>query len=184
MPEPISAWNLSPSPPPPKKGKRLTGGALAALVATVVALTSSQLTEPSEGYSGKAYWDKYGKVWTQCFGETADVDPSVVYSEKECAVKLRARMAKDFTPALLKCVPDFAIPDYKFAFGALLDGAYNAGPAAACRSPMAREFNAGNWTLGCAKFQGWYETAKGVKVVGLVNRRRKELKFCMTGKTR
>lgn len=182
MPEPVSAANLSPSPPPPNK--RLQGGPLAALIATVVALTSATLTEPNEGYSGKAYWDKYGKVWTQCFGETAGVDPSVIYSKKDCAVKLRARMARDFAPALIKCVPDFAVPERKFAFGALLDGSYNAGPAAACKSPMAKAFNAGNWTQGCTKFVGWYETAGGVRLPGLVRRRAEESKFCMTGKIR
>lgn len=172
---------LSPMPPP-KGNKRLTGTALTALVASVVAATSMVLTEPNEGYSGKAYWDRYGKVWTQCFGDTANVDPSIIYSKSECAVKLRARMAKDFAPDLLKCVPDFAVPGHQLAFGALLDASYNAGPSAACRSPMAREFNAGNWAAGCTRFKGWYVTSGGVKLPGLVRRRAEEATFCMTGK--
>jgi len=173
---------MASNPLPAKGSKRLTGAALTAFIALVVAATSSTLTESNEGYSGKAYWDRYGKVWTQCFGETAGVRPDLIYSKTECAVKLRARMAKDFAPVIVRCVPDFADPAHKWAFGASIDASYNAGPAAFCKSRMAKAFNAGQWLDGCRSFVGWYETAGGVKLAGLVRRRREEMTYCMTGR--
>jgi lysozyme len=176
----VSAMNLSPVPAP-KGNKRLKGSALIAFIAATVALVAPVLTEPNEGYRGKVYLDP-AKILTQCFGETRDIDPSRIYSKDQCAAKLRVRMAKDYAAPLIACVPDFADPRYQWAFGASIDASYNAGPAAVCRSPMAKAFNAGDWSTGCSKFVGWYETAKGVRYPGLVRRRREEASFCLTGR--
>lgn len=58
---------------------------------------------------------------------------------------------------------------------ALLDAAFNAGPAAVCNSPMLAKMNAGDIKGGCEAFANWYVTTKnnGVRrvVPGLVNRR-------------
>jgi len=160
--------------------RRLKGPALAALIASVVAAAAPVLTEPNEGYRGKAYRDP-ARYLTQCYGER-QVDPSTVYSQSQCATKLRLRMARDFGPGLVRCVPDLANPAYKLAFGALLDSAYNAGVGGACGSPMAREFRAGRWSDGCRVFVGWRETARGTRYTGLVRRRREEAVYCLTGK--
>lgn len=176
-----------PAQPAQPQGKRLQGPALAAFIVATVAAVSPVLTEPNEGYRGKAYLDP-AKILTQCYGETRDIDPSVIYSQTQCAAKLRARMAKDYAPALIKCVPDFADPAYRLAFGAAIDASYNAGPVAVCKSPMAQAFNAGRWSEGCFRFSGWYTTAKnrvtGVRVEypGLVRRREEEVSYCLTGK--
>ncbi|WP_260927327.1 glycoside hydrolase family protein [Novosphingobium sp. 9] len=163
-------------------GKKLTGAALTAFTAATVALVAPVLTEPNEGYSGPVYKDPAGYL-TQCYGER-QVDPSVIYSKSACATKLRARMAKDYGPAIVKCVPDFTAPAHQLAYGASIDVSYNAGPAAFCRSPMAKAFNAGRWTAGCKAFPGWYVTSRGVRYPGLVRRRGEEQSFCLTGKQR
>jgi hypothetical protein len=97
---------------------------------------------------------------------------------------LRARMARDYAPHLLQCVPAFVDIDRRFAFGALLDASYNAGWAAACKSRMAVSFRAGDWAQGCAGFKGWYVTARkrttGQRIMlkGLVRRRDAEAATC------
>jgi lysozyme len=159
---------------------RLKGAALAALITATVLAVAPILTQPNEGYRGAAYRDPAGYL-TQCYGER-QVDPSVIYSKNQCAVKLRIRMAKDYAPAIIACVPDFANPAHALAFGAAIDASYNAGPGAVCKSPFARAFSRGNWVAGCSLFPGWRDTARGVKYPGLVRRRSEERAYCLTGK--
>lgn len=176
MPEPISK-------PPEQQPGRLKGPALAMLIAAVVALVAPG-TEQFEGKRNRPYYDP-AHILTVCYGETEGIEDRI-YSNDECAKKLRERMARDYAPKIIACVPDFADPRYKNQFGAALDASYNAGPAAVCRSRMARDFNAGRWTQGCNGFPGWYTTAKvrGKPTVlpGLVKRRVAEQKFCLTGR--
>lgn len=152
------------------------------VIAAAVVIAAG-IAQEFEGYRGAVYLDP-AHILTQCYGETQDIDPSVIYSEEQCAAKLRARMAKDYAPALLACVPQFNDPRYARAFGALLDASYNAGTAAACRSPMAQHFRLGDIQRGCNAFPGWYVTAKNrktgerVKLRGLVRRREYERDVC------
>lgn len=166
---------------PGERGRgRLKGPALAAFIIGVVGTVSAVLTQPHEGFRGKVYRDPAGYL-TQCYGER-QVDPSIIYSKSQCAEKLRVRMARDYAPPIIACVPDFADPRYRWAFGAALDASYNAGPAAVCKSRMARAFNAGKWAEGCNAFRGWYVTSRGVKYPGLVRRRNEEADYCATGR--
>jgi len=173
--------NLAPDTTKPK-GNRLTGAALVALVVGTVAMVAPT-TESEEGKANRAYYDP-AHILTVCYGETQGIEDRV-YSDDECAARLRMRMARDYAPKLIGCVPDFADPRRQRAFAATLDAAYNAGPAAACRSPMARAFNAGRWAQGCGAFPGWYVTARvngrPTTLPGLVRRRREEAHFCLTG---
>ena len=163
------------------RGKRLTGAALVALIATSVAAASVNLTIPNEGEVHRVYPDPAG-IPTFCIGETKNPDPAHIYAHTECMALLRVRMRRDFAAAIVKCVPDFADPANHWAFEATIDAAYNAGPAAVCRSAMARAFNAGDWPTGCRSFPGWYETARGRRYPGLVRRRREEAEYCLTGR--
>jgi lysozyme len=132
------------------------GAAIAAAV-----LVAAPLAAQFEGYSAKVYKDPAG-IPTYCYGETelARHDPSHIYAKSECMALLRARMARDYAPHLLQCVPGVRRYRPRFAFGALLDASYNAGWAAACKSRMAVSFRAGDWAQGCAGFKGWYVTAR------------------------
>lgn len=160
---------------------RFVGAAILAAVAVAV-----PLAQDHEGYRGKAYLDPV-KVLTQCYGETRDVDPSRIYSKGECAAKLRTRMARDYAPALVQCMPGLAGADWKRhtnVFGAMLDASYNTGPAPVCKrfGPLV---NAGRYWDACQLFPGWYTTAKnrvtGVRkeYPGLVRRRRDEKALCL-----
>lgn len=170
---------------------------IAAAIAAAVAV-AAPIAQRFEGYSGKAYLDP-ARILTQCYGETQDVDPSRIYSKDACAAKLRKRLAADYAPPIIACVPSFA--DHPAAFGAALDAAYNAGPTAVCHSPMARAFNRGDYKAGCLAFLHWYDSttysgkpltaarmrASGWRLVrgrwvkqlpGLVNRRKREAGVC------
>src|SRR5207248_1431316 len=72
---------------------------------------------------------------------------------------------------------------------ALVDAAYNAGPAAVCRSQMVAKMNAGDFTGGCKAFQGWFIRSDGQVRKGLVARRsgisgdkrKNEMQLCLEG---
>jgi lysozyme len=143
--------------------------AIAAAVALVIPVTAA-----FEGLRTKPYRDPTNTL-TVCYGETHL--PMRVYSADECGAMLRKRLAKDYAPQLLDCVP--ALINRPNPYAALLDFSYNAGVQAACRSRMARNFNLGRWPEGCAAFRGTYVTSKGVKLKGLVRRREAEAALCL-----
>lgn len=134
------------------------------------------LTAAFEGLRTAPYKDPAG-IATVCYGETEREMRQ--YTADECRVMLGARQAENYAPAVLKCVPPIALR--KEAFAASIDAAYNAGTTAFCRSPMAARFNAGDWKGGCNAFSGWYVTAKGKKLAGLVRRREAEKALCLRG---
>jgi lysozyme len=148
------------------------------------ALVCIPLTQASEGVRTKAYLDPV-KILTVCYGETQGIDPSKIYSTDECAVLLRKRLANDYAPRILACLPELNDERRINVFGALLDAAYNAGAVAVCNSRMARSIHAGDWKGACNGFYGWYTTARdrrtGVRIQlkGLVIRRGKEADLCM-----
>lgn len=148
-------------------------------------LVAAPLATQFEGYRGKAYLDP-AAILTVCYGETENVDPARIYSKNECAKKLRDRMARDYAPKVLACLPQLGTLDRRYVFGALLDASYNAGPAAVCKSRMAVSIRAGRWAEACNGFVGWYITAKnrktGVRTTlpGLVTRRKAEAATCLT----
>jgi lysozyme len=174
-------------------GKKIAAAIVAATIAATPVATSF------EGFSGKVYLDP-AHIPTQGYGETEDIDPTRIWTKDEGMARLRRRMAQDYAPPLIKCVPSFV--DHHNAFGAALDAAYNAGPRAVCRSPMARAFNRGDYPSGCAAFVHWYDSTSyrgpprpaatmrnnGWKLVGkrwvkqlagLVKRRKAESALCM-----
>lgn len=161
--------------------RRVPGTAMVvAAIAAAVAI-AAPFAEPREGLATRPYLDP-ARILTVCYGETEGVEARI-YSRDECAAKLRKRMARDYAPPVLACVPGLAEPRRRFAFAAAIDASYNAGPAAFCRSAMARQFNAGRWAQGCAAFRGWYVTARvkgrAVRLRGLVERREAEAKLCL-----
>jgi lysozyme len=145
-----------------------------ALIALAV-MIATPLTAKFEGLRTKPYPDPGNpKILTVCFGDTAV--PMRQYTPDECAVLLKARQARDYAPAVLKCVPGLAARTY--AFAASVDFAYNAGTAAFCKSPMAKAFKANDYKTGCAKFRGYYVRGGGKVLKGLVRRREAEASLC------
>jgi lysozyme len=144
-------------------------------IAAACALAIAALTANFEGLRTRPYHDPGDGRLTVCYGETEREMRN--YTPEECAMLLQARQERDYAPKVLKCVPGLA--DRRNAFAASIDAAYNAGVAAFCRSRMARAFNQGKWVEGCNGFVGWYETAKGKKLRGLVRRRAAERALCL-----
>lgn len=154
-------------------GKQKGGAAIAAALLIAVPLTAS-----FEGLRTRPYKDVTGTP-TVCYGDT-QVEMRV-YSADECGKLLRERMARDYAPKVLACLPQLTAPERKPVFAALIDASYNAGPRAVCRSPMAKAIRAGEWTIACYRFVGWYETSKGKWFRGLHRRRLAERDLCLKG---
>lgn len=129
-----------------------------------------------------------GHPLTYCQGLTS-VDGSVKEGQRftpaQCDKLLAKALPKYLTP-LQKCVTaDIPVK----SMGALVDAAYNAGPAAVCRSPMVKKMNAGDVAGGCRAFEGWYVRSDGQVRKGLVARRsgisgdkrKNEMQLCLDG---
>lgn len=109
-----------------------------------------------------------------CFGDTKVERRG--YTPDECSVLLVSRLASDYAPAVIKCVPGLA--DRPRQLAASLSLSYNIGTGAFCKSTAARRFNAGDWAGGCEAFTMW-SRAGGKEVRGLLNRRRAERALCL-----
>lgn len=199
--------------PPPAGGVSPPGGgvsppargtAIAVVIATAVAI-AAPIAERWEGYAAKPYLDP-ARIKTYCYGETdlAKLIAGHVYAKSECGKLLRERLARDYAPRILKCLPELAEPRRAYVFAALLDASYNAGPAAVCKSRMAIEIRRERWRSACDALPSWYvgATYRGSarpaaamraqgwrwtgtkwfkKFPGLVNRRNDERRVCLMG---
>lgn len=166
---------MASDPPRPSNAPAKATAAALAIAAAVAGVAS--FTASKEGEVHHAYRDAGGRhVATYCIGETQHVDWNKIYTHDECQTLFRKRLAADYAPKVLACVPGFI--DRPKPFQAALDASYNSGWGAFCRSPMSRAFNAGQWAKGCDAFLGWYTTAAGVKLRGLVMRREGERLLC------
>jgi len=170
---------------------------IAAGFSSVVALTASQLSAPSEGEVNTPYLD-VTHVRTVCYGQTDDNSSGTKvqdrkYSDEECVNMLGTELEakrKEIEP-LFKV----KLNDYQEA--AMLDFAFNAGVPALKQSSMLREFNNGNPEAACNSLLRWVfagscqagtpdcvKTPSGkymLKLQGLVVRREKEMQFCLNG---
>lgn len=112
-----------------------------------------------------------GNPITYCNGLTA-VDGSVRVGEKFTSAQCRALLNKALPKYWNGIEPCIHVDIPVKTAAALLDAAFNAGPAAVCRSPMLERINAGDIFGGCDAFAGWYVHASGRVVPGLINRRK------------
>lgn len=111
-----------------------------------------------------------GHPVTYCYGQTDEfgaVKVGTKFSKAECDKKLAESLPK-YLDGIWPCIK-VSLPDKTLA--ALLDAAYNAGPAAVCKSPMVAKMNKGDIKDGCEAFEDWYIRASGRVVQGLINRR-------------
>lgn len=129
-----------------------------------------------------------GHPVSYCFGQTDEfgkVQAGQKFTPAQCKDLLAKSLPKYLTP-LQKCVTR-EVPVKTMA--ALLDAAYNAGPAAVCRSPMVTRINNGDLAGGCNAFEGWYVRSDGQERRGLVARRsglkgdsrKNEKQLCLEG---
>jgi lysozyme len=151
--------------------KPLVGGAAA------IALAVTALIAPWEGKRNDPYLDIVN-VRTVCYGETKVAMRR--YSDAECKAMLERSVTSTYAAAVFKCSPELALPARRYQAAAAISLAYNIGGPKYCRSSSARAFAVGNWRAGCERIAAW-NTAGGKVVKGLVNRRRAEVKLCLTG---
>lgn len=119
-----------------------------------------------------------GRPCTGGYGETEGVKCGETHNEKYWADKLQMRLQGEYDTQIGKCI-HVDLPDS--ARAAALSASYNAGTAAVCRSPMVAKWNAGDVRGGCEALAGWYIRAQGHVVQGLINRRAKERRLCLSG---
>jgi lysozyme len=125
-----------------------------------------------EGMKTVASRDKIGTGHPidYCYGQTDEfgtVKIGTRFTKKECDAKLAESLPR-YLAQIDKCI-HVPLPDKTKA--ALLSAAYNAGPAAVCKSPMVAKINAGDLRGGCNAFAGWYVRSAGQVRKGLVARR-------------
>jgi lysozyme len=132
-----------------------------------------------EGYwpTVKIDWIGTGHPPTGGYGETENVRLGETHNEAFWSDRLKMRLPQYFAK-IAPCI-HVELPDS--AEAALISAAYNAGPAAVCRSPMLARMNAGNIRGGCEAFRGWYIMASGRVIQGLINRRNQERALCLSG---
>lgn len=153
-----------------KSKSRLKRGS--AIAAAAIALVGAW-----EGLRTVAYRDVVG-VPTVCYGETRGVKMGDRYSKAECDAMLGAGL-KDFEKGMRRCLksPD-KIPDETYV--AFLSFSYNVGIGAFCRSTLVRKANSGDLRGACKELPKWVN-AGGKRIRGLVNRRKDELRICLSG---
>lgn len=166
---------------PPEQRAPANKGAIAAAIAAACA-GAIPLIMASEGLRTRPYLDPV-KIPTVCYGET-QVEMRA-YTRNECGQLLRRQLARKYAPRVLACLPQLAAPERRHEFAAMIDSSYNAGPAAVCRSRMARHIRAGNWRAACNSLEGWYVTARDRRTgarnayPGLVKRRLEAKRLCL-----
>lgn len=139
--------------------------------------------QPWEGLWTTAKVDTIGtgRPVTVCYGATKaeipDLKAGQKFTPQECSDLLKKSLPK-YWSGIAPCI-HVGLPDK--AKAALISAAYNAGPAAVCKSPMIAKMNAGDLSGGCSAFASWYVRAQGRVVKGLVNRRSGEKQLCLEG---
>jgi lysozyme len=153
------------------KPKKLTA---AALMGATAAVTCSALLDRWEGNRTVPYQDVIG-IWTNCRGNTKDVDPTHVMTKAECDSVNEQQLISHARP-VIECVP--ALTRHPNALAASVSLAYNIGPNAFCRSTAAKKFSRGDIRGGCDALL-MFNRAGGRVVAGLNNRRKAERAICL-----
>lgn len=165
--------------------KTKTGVTVASAAALAIACAN---IKPWEGYWATAKVDTVGtgQPCTGGYGETEDVKCGETHDEKYWADRLAKRLP-EYDAKIGACIR-VEVPDNVRA--AMISAAYNAGPAAVCRSSMVAKINAKDFRGACmalltkdaqGNYSGWYIRARGKVVKGLIHRRAKEQNLCLSG---
>ncbi len=150
-----------------KKSTKIVGVTSAGVIAATVAFLPNW-----EGMDRVAKKDMIGTGHpvTYCYGQTDEfgkVKVGTRFNKQQCD-ELLAKSLPHYLALIEPCIK-VPLPDKTKA--SLLDAAYNAGPAAVCRSPMLAKMNAGDIRGGCNAFKGWYVRSDGQVRKGLIARR-------------
>ena len=147
---------------------------LAALgLTSALVLAGTTLVAPWEGKENKAYKDVVG-VWTQCYGDTHDVNRTRAKTDEECADSLAKQLVKHNVE--MKRYVLVPLTDYQeAAFTSLV---YNIGVGNWKNSTALKLLNKGLYREACLQLPRWNK-AGGQVYRGLTNRRLSELEVCL-----
>lgn len=150
-----------------KKGVVISATLMAAIAAVATPVTTSW-----EGMDKVARRDAIGTGHpvTYCYGQTDEFGEVMVgqrFTKVECDEAIKKSLPKYILGVAACATRIFPVK----VWAALVDGAYNAGIAAVCRSPMMVRMNEGDYEAGCNAFAGWYIRSDGVIRKGLIARR-------------
>lgn len=156
-----------------KKTMIVTGGGAGAALLLAIPFIGGW-----EGKSNDPYKDIVG-VTTVCYGETRVKMRR--YTDEECTEMLTKAVQKDFMEPVAKMTPTIANEPYQLAAATSL--AYNIGLGAYKNSTVRKKFLVGDFVGACKSFQSWNKVRRLGKLVvsrGLDNRRKDEMKLCLT----
>lgn len=136
-------------------------------------LAGGTLLAPWEGKENVAYKDIVG-VWTQCYGNTNNVDRTKSKTDDECADELALELV-NYNNKMKKYVHVPLTTGQEAAFTSFV---YNVGEGTWQRGTPLKLLNQGRYTEAC-KFLMKYNKAGGKTVTGLTNRRKSEMEVCL-----
>jgi len=122
-----------------------------------------------EAFRSKAYWDKYGKVWTVGYGETKGVVRGSRMVEWEASVQLSRRLG-DFQDGVKRRLGSAVAIVTQNQLDAMTSLAYNIGLGAFGRSTVLRKTRKAKFDEAADAFLMWKKSG-GVVLKGLVRRR-------------
>lgn len=153
MPNPADPTQHSVDAATASNGRGMGLGPFAALVTMIGAVAASLvlvMTPHFEGTVNAGYRDIAGVV-TACTGHTLTAQLGRTYTDDECRELLAKDLASHARP-VLRCL---RVPVEPHTMAALVDWAFNVGPAAVCGSGAMRLINAGRLAEGCAQILRW-----------------------------
>lgn len=154
------------------KSKYVAGGAAAAVFAIAVPFGVKW-----EGTVLTPYWDKFGKAWTVCIGETAV--QMRTYTMEECMALHEKRLAEGYG-RMVKAFP--RLPSAPVEVQAMaIDLEYNAGLGAILNAKnTSAALREGRWRDFCNILPSWSKS-NGQWIRGLFNRRKDAQQVCLSG---
>lgn len=136
-------------------------------------LAGGTLVAPWEGKENVAYKDVAG-IWTQCYGDTHNVDRTRAKTDDECTVGLAEELVKHNEQ--MKRYVLVPLTDYQeAAFTSLV---YNIGVGNWKNSTALKLLNRGLYKEACMQLPRWNK-ADGKVYKGLTNRRMDEMQVCL-----
>lgn len=188
----VTAVTVSENPPPKERSKfmamvtnkRVVGGAsavalLGAGLYGAIINQNVKFTPTWEGMDAVVRIDKIGTGHppTWCYGQTPahGMNPKLGtrFTKKECDAQIAKSLPK-YLDAIVPCAVGGKIAPKDVpvkSWSALVDGGFNGGSRAVCKSPMMARLRAGDLRGMCDAFNGWYVRSDGVVRPGLIARR-------------
>jgi lysozyme len=127
-----------------------------------------------ESFRSQPYLD-IGGVWTDGFGNTNKVVPGKSVTVEQALDQL-LKNVNTAEQAVNTCITK---PMTQGQYDAFVKFTFNVGNNAFCNSTLVRLFNSGDTIGACNQLDRWVYV-KGVKVNGLVNRRKAEKELCLS----